>query len=198
MQRFILWTWSATCLALLAIVWTASFGASLNPMISWLKANDGPAWVQAFGAIIAICVSAWVAWWVPRSAQKERHRAVQRLARTQLQSCADAVLSLHDTMAKISAQNTGRLFVNADRIGFDLSHYRGALANFPLEELDNPDVADRMLRMQNCLVRAEAVLTAYNAGTRNNALEASRKLAQVHDASRRLAADENPPAAKVT
>lgn len=79
-QRGLVILWWAVCVAVVAIVWVDAFGASLEPVWSWMATNDKAAfWIQAFGSIAAIIGSTGVAIWVSRR-DAERRRIEAREA----------------------------------------------------------------------------------------------------------------------
>jgi hypothetical protein len=171
--------------ALFAIVWVAAFGTSLNPMLAWLRLNNGP--LQAVAAFSAIIVSAFVAWWVPRSANVERRRFLARSASSNLALCADAI----GQMARLlTEESQGEHFIKTrrgNRVGYELSHYRSLMLTFPAAELADHDVQSRMLRMQNCLVRTEAVLTWYNDTKMRHADKAAASVMKIYRRSCQVA-----------
>lgn len=122
------------------------------------------AWVQAAGTIGAIIATAGVAWWVPWSAARERERGLRRTAAYYLESCAEALHSLYETLdASHSAKNTMFGRKPLTKVGYDLSHYMGMLSSFPMHELPHADVPSAFLRMHNCMIRAGKVVDAHNA-----------------------------------
>jgi len=164
--------------ALIAIVWVAAFGTSLNPMLAWLRLNNGP--LQAVAAFTAIGVSALVAWWVPYRAALDRRRFLKRASASNLALCADAIGQMARLLFEEAESEGYKKTGKGGRIGYDLSHYRSLLLTFPAAELADHEIQSRMLRMQNCLVRTEAVADWYNNGAPRNATKASEGALKIY------------------
>ncbi len=126
------------------------------------------AWAQAIGSIGAIIATAGVAWWLPIKAANDRRDGLRRMASYQLHSCAGAIAQLEETLS-VQVRSFSRSSAHwPKRIGWDLSHYASMLHTFPMHELADRDVPDSFLRMQNCIVRANKVMEAYNAAGATN------------------------------
>lgn len=144
------------------------------------------AWVQAVGTVAAMIATAGVAWWVPWSGARERRAGLDRTAAYHLYACALAIGQLQELLDDQAAQAIKLFRPIGQRVGYDLSHYRGVLSSFPLHETDSRQATDSFLRMQNCLTRAEKVMEVYNAslapgGAPGAIHEAAAGMAQIHD-----------------
>ncbi|HZW14871.1 MAG TPA: hypothetical protein VFF66_01320 [Brevundimonas sp.] len=152
------------------------------------------AWVQAAGTIGAIIATAGVAWWVPWAAAKEREKGLRRTAAYYLESCAEALLSLYETLDAAQAKS-GRMFGGKmpTKVGYNLSHYIGMLSSFPMHELPHADLPSAFLRMHNCLVRAGKVMDAYNAAVASMAsfdmADSTKALKKVSDRAKAISAE---------
>ncbi|MFN7111699.1 MAG: hypothetical protein ACK4M2_08670 [Brevundimonas sp.] len=136
---------------MLALVWTAFFGASLNPMWKWFTTNkDTAGWVQAFGSIAAILATAGVVWW-----QETRRREDIRIERLrQRTDQLEGLSAMGRRLVKIlsEVENSYDYFENrfVDAAFQDIS---AAFAEVPVHDARSYSVATAVMTLRRISLR---------------------------------------------
>lgn len=131
--------WAGFCAALLCLVWTAAFGASVDPMWEWFSKNkDAAGWVQAFGSIAAILATAAVVWW--QETRRREDIRVERLQRRtdQLESLVAMATTLVDLLYAV--RNTYDYF-SSEHSSVAFEDIARALGEVPVHEARSHSVA---------------------------------------------------------
>lgn len=121
--------------------------------VAWFEAHPGTAgWVQAFGAIVALATTVWLAWWQGRKAEKSAERDQRRNVKQLFESfkaVSDHAQEVFEIgLSEIRGPNAVQLLENDSWLEF---HQRivTVIDSLPIQQFPDYDTIQMSLDIRN-------------------------------------------------